>query len=181
MARRNALRTTLPELPRLGGRTRLPKLPELSVNPRGGIVKPDPIQPTFEEYRASWFWAKYKQSSYPEYLCAWALMKLGLKWDEDFLYQVPELGQYVRESGSTIVDFVVVNRWPYLAIPVQGLFWHPSHGEKFEIDITIMQRLQQEKGMEVIPIDEDWLLRDAKFVTRDALRGIDRSRYRGWI
>lgn len=181
MARRNRLPATLPALPSLGRKKRLPDLPVLSANPRGGVVKEEPIQPTFEEYRQSWFWEKYQQSSYPEFLTYWALQKLGLKFGEDYQYQVPELGQFVREAGSTIVDFVVTNRWPYLALPVQGLFWHPAHGEKFEIDLTIMRRLQQEKGMEVIPLDEDDLLLNALFYTKEALAGRDYSRYRGRI
>lgn len=144
-------------------------------------VELDPLQPSFEDYRASRFFSLYPESSYPEFLTDWAFNKRGMRAGTDYEYQVPELGIYIRESGSTVVDFLVITQEPYVAIPVQGIYWHPTHGEIFEKDKLIMQRLQNELGLIVIPLDEDDLLLNAQFFVGEALAGRDHSRYAGLI
>lgn len=178
-SRRTGVLPTLPELPSFG------RAPSQVIDAQGlwtaVKVALDPIQPTFEEYRVSLFYSMYPDSSYPEFLADWALNKLGLHAGSDYEYQVPELGIYIRESGSTVVDFLVISQEPYIAMPVQGLYWHPTHGEIFEKDKLIMQRLQKELGLVVIPLDEDDLELNALFFVREALAGRDYSRYRGLI
>ena len=173
---------TTPKTPRLA-RTRaqlvpLPTKVAATEGPRGGRVKVAPIQP---EAMPPWFVARYRLATLPEYLTFWALRdRLHLVQDADFSYQVPELGEFIRDVGSTIVDFVVWSPTPPLALPVQGLYWHPLTGPRYAADISIFSRLKQQKGWDVIPLDEDDLRRDAFYTVREAvLSRRDLSRYVG--
>lgn len=121
----------------------------------------------------SWF-----QGTFPEWLAIWALNMLGYKMvndprpgmaGEDFVYQDPALGAYVRESGSTVVDVVVYREFPAIALPVQGDYWHPKFGPQYMQDMEIFRRLQSELGWTVIPLEEHNLLRDAMYYVRAAV------------
>jgi hypothetical protein len=179
VSRRTGVIPTLRPLPSLGYHNKNDQPDEILKTLVG--VDLEVLQPTFEEYRASKFYSMYPDSSYPEFLVWHGLIKNRLKEGEDFQYQVPELGIYIRESGSTVVDFLVIAQSPYLALPVQGIYYHPTHGEIFEKDKLIMTRLKQEEGLEVIPLDEDDLLANALWLVKEALSGRDHSRYVGLI
>lgn len=128
---------------------------------------------------ASSFKARYPRATYPEMLADFGLKKLGLKPGEDYLYQY-DLGQQVEGGLGANVDFVVTNRVPWLALPVMGLYWHPVFGPKGQYDIEQFSRVMTRKGWNLIPLDEDDLVRDAAYTVRLAVvQGIDISRYRG--
>ena len=55
------------------------------------------------------------------------------------------------------------------ALPVQGEFWHPLFGPRYEKDMEIFRRLRDELGWTVIPLDEDDLLNNALYVVRAAV------------
>ena len=171
-------------------------LPNLKVAPlvhgaRGSTVRLDPEQPTREEIPA-WFGAGAGgHGTYPEWLTYWALTKLGYKIHgdprpglagEDVIYQDPVLGYYAGEVGSSLIDFVVYKEFPPIALPVQGEFWHPLFGPRYEQDMAIFNRLKHELGWTVIPLDEDDLLVNALYVVRTAvIDRIDLSRYAGRV
>lgn len=163
-------------------------LPKLDVAPlvkgaRGSTVKLEPSQPTLDDI-PEWF-----GGTLPEWLTYWALVKLGYTVHgdprpgiagEDVVYQDPALGYYAGDAGSSLVDFVVYKEFPPIALPVQGEFWHPLYGPRYDQDIQIFQRLRDELGWTVIPLDEDDLLVDAIYVVRSAVQDrVDLSRYRG--
>lgn len=114
----------------------------------------------------------------PEWLAKEALDKLGYKMvndprpsyaGTDYVFQDPALGSFVGEAGSTIVDLVVYAEFPPIALPVQGEFWHPLFGPRYEKDMEIFRRLRDELGWTVIPLDEDDLLNNALYVVRAAV------------
>jgi len=111
----------------------------------------------------------------PEYLCWQALLKLGLKPDIDFSYQ-SQLAGGRMEKGGRVVDFEIYNP-PDIAIKVQGLFFHYEKGSAVRQSDILTREYLATLGIQLIFIDEDDLIEDARGIVADALAGIDRSRF----
>jgi len=111
----------------------------------------------------------------PEYLCWQALLKLGLKPDIDFSYQ-SQLAGGRMEKGGRVVDFEIYNP-PDIAINVQGLFFHYEKGTAVRQSDILTREYLATLGIQLIFIDEDDLIEDARGIVADALAGIDRSRF----
>lgn len=144
----------------------------------GSIVREEPIQPTYGEYEASGWIEKYPLSSYIEYLIDWAFKQDRYEPGVDYLFQRDEFSEYFGAPGSTRVDFLFIQGEPWVALPVQGEFYHPWPGPIGEADMTVFIRLIVERGYIVIPLDESDILLDARKVLRDAIiLGKNNSRY----
>jgi len=111
----------------------------------------------------------------PEYLCWQALLKLGLKPDIDFSYQ-SQLAGGRAQRGGRVVDFEIYNP-PDIAINVQGLFFHYEKGSAVRQSDILTREYLATLGIQLIFIDEDDLIEDARGIVADALAGIDRSRF----
>ena len=111
----------------------------------------------------------------PEYLCWQALLKLGLKPDIDFSYQ-SQLAGGRQTRGGRVVDFEIYNP-PDIAINVQGLFFHYEKGSAVRQSDILTREYLATLGIQLIFIDEDDLIEDARGIVADALAGIDRSRF----
>ena len=111
----------------------------------------------------------------PEYLCWQALLKLGLQPDIDFRYQ-SQLAGGRMEKGGRVVDFEIYNP-PDIAINVQGLFFHYEKGTAVRQSDILTREYLATLGIQLIFIDEDDLIEDARSIVADALAGIDRSRF----
>ena len=101
-----------------------------------------------------------------------ALLKLGYIPGIDFIYQSQLLGAY-RERGSTIADFEIFRF--RIIISVLGFYYHYNRP-----DTEARDRLQHialaSQGYKVIHIDEADALKNARYYTEEALRGVDHSR-----
>jgi hypothetical protein len=185
------------ELPRLPTVPRLPEIGKgkaaglaLVRGPKGATIKAPTIQPQREDLDVWGFWlAAYPRSSFDEFLCYWGLRQLGLKMigdprreqaGNDFAFQK----EYFRsgsflEAGifnATIVDFLVVDRYPSVGIFVDGLFWHKK---SIEADIRKRSQLKQKTGITVVSITDVDIERDARYYVKEALEGRDHSHLRG--
>ena len=111
----------------------------------------------------------------PEYLCWKELLKAGLKPDIDFDYQSKLAGGRL-DKGGRVIDFMIYNP-PDIAINVQGVFFHYEKGAAVrQSDIHTREYLAT-LGINLIFIDEDDLIDNARVIVQDALVGIDRSRF----
>jgi|TARA_R100001530_G_scaffold40588_1_gene31164 hypothetical protein len=111
----------------------------------------------------------------PEYLCWQALLKLGLKPDIDFSYQSQLAGGRMQKGGR-VVDFEIYNP-PDIAINVQGLFFHYEKGAAVRQSDILTREYLATLGIQLIFVDEDDLIENARAIVADALAGIDRSRF----
>lgn len=172
----------LAPLPKMSGIPKLITPSSIAPGSRGpGRVKTEPVQPTYEDFISSWFKRTFSEATYPEFLADFGLKKRGMKFGEDYQYQ-RDLGTLVEGGLGARIDFVVINRRPYLGLPVQGLRFHPVHGPKGQYDMDQFTRIVQRLGWDLIPLDEDDLLNDAAYTVRLAVvLGIDISRYRGRV
>ena len=104
----------------------------------------------------------------PEWLVFRELTRLG----EEFEYQSSKLGGR-QERGGVVVDFWIADR--NLALNVASQYWHYGRPEGILND-----KLQREAllamGLEIIYLDEEALLRNARYYVEAALRGEDYSR-----
>lgn len=115
----------------------------------------------------------------PEYLTWWVMVtKEKMRPGFDFIEQY-DLGQEIAGGIGAIVDFVVINRHPWLAIPVQGSFYHKLYGNDFIYDLSQFSRIATRKGWDIIPLQENHLEKNAPFYVKEALRGNDLSEYKG--
>ena len=110
----------------------------------------------------------------PEYLCWQALLKLGLKPDIDFQYQSQLAGGRL-DKGGRVIDFLIFNP-PNIAINVQGVYYHYEKGAAVRQSDILTRAFLAAEGINLIFIDEDDLIDDARRIVGDALAGIDRSR-----
>ena len=111
----------------------------------------------------------------PEYLCWKALLKLGLKPDIDFQYQSKLAGGRL-DKGGRVIDFMIYNP-PDIAINVQGVFFHYEKGAAVRQSDIMTRQYLATLGINLIFVDEDDLINNARSIIRDALVGIDRSRF----
>lgn len=111
----------------------------------------------------------------PEYLCWKALLKLGLQPDIDFQYQ-SQLAGGRQDKGGRIVDFMIFNP-PNIGINVQGVFYHYEKGSAVRQSDMLTREYLATMGINLIFIDEDDLIDNARGIVADALSGIDRSRF----
>ena len=110
----------------------------------------------------------------PEYLCWQALLKLGLKPGIDFEYQSQLAGGRL-DKGGRVIDFLIFNP-PNIAINVQGVYYHYEKGAAVRQSDILTRAFLATEGINLIFIDEDDLIDDARKIVGDALAGIDRSR-----
>ncbi len=107
----------------------------------------------------------------PEYLVYQALIKLG--YDGRFIFQSSQMGG--RElKGGTIADFEIPEL--SLMIFVQGEYWHYGMGKTAK-DLIIASQLEA-YGYRVIFIDEEDVLANAVWYTKEALNYRDHSKMR---
>ena len=111
--------------------------------------------------------------STPEQLVFAQLIEFGKIPDVDFTYQSQKLGGRL-EKGGMILDFLFYNP-PDLAINIQGVYWHYGKGSFVkQNDLFIRSQLAGE-GIMLIFIDEDDIMQDVEYYTREALRYRDHS------
>lgn len=111
----------------------------------------------------------------PEYLCWMALLKLGLKPNIDFDYQSKLAGGRL-DKGGRVIDFMIYNP-PDIAINVQGVFFHYEKGAAVRQSDIMTRQYLATLGINLIFIDEDDLINNARSIVQDALVGVDRSRF----
>ena len=110
----------------------------------------------------------------PEWYCYWALTRLGKIPDVDFSFQSSLIGGRL-ELGGVVVDFLIYDP-PDLGINIQGLHWHYGFGGDRKAH-DAMARIQIEgRGIKLVYIDEDMVLRAPLYYVQEALKGIDHSR-----
>uniref|UniRef100_A0A6M3IJ02 DUF559 domain-containing protein n=1 Tax=viral metagenome TaxID=1070528 RepID=A0A6M3IJ02_9ZZZZ len=103
----------------------------------------------------------------PEYLVYRELTRLKV----EFQYQSSQMGGR-QERGGSVADFLITDL--NLVLNVQSLYWHYGRPEA-----RLADRIQKEQleamGLTVIYLDEDDLLRNARWYVEQALMGNDFS------
>lgn len=151
---------------------------------RGGTIKADNPWPTEVP---GWLRKQYSRMTLPEALFYIACQKLGWKYGEDFIYQAPflETGSYERSPGSTVADFFCPATGragePAIAVQVNGVFFHYTGPWADTLnDIDIASRLVALYGFDVIIVDDEDLLLNPLFYTKEAIESRrDYSRMKG--
>ncbi len=110
----------------------------------------------------------------PEWYCYWALLRLGKKPGLDFDFQSSLMGGRL-ELGGAVVDFLFLDP-PNLAINIQGLYWHYAFGGDRKAHDRMMRQSLENRGIRVVYIDEDHVIRAPLYYVSEALKGIDHSR-----
>ena len=109
--------------------------------------------------------------SKPEFYVYQALIKLGYKEGLDFTYQSALAGGRL-EYGGAILDFVVPSL--RLGINVQSVYYHYADPEARRRD-AMVRVMAAGQGLRLVYIDEDDILRDPLFYTKEALAFRDHS------
>ena len=117
------------------------------------------------------------QGSLPEYVAYTTFASIGLRPGQDFIYQSPLLGGRI-DKGGLVLDFLF-NDPPDLAVNVQGVYYHYEFGVETKARDIIAREGAVGRGLTLIFIDEDDLLRDPEYYCREALRYRDHSRLGG--
>ena len=117
------------------------------------------------------------QGSLPEYVADTTFASIGLRPGQDFIYQSPLLGGRI-DKGGLVLDFLF-NDPPDLAVNVQGVYYHYEFGVETKARDIIAREGAVGRGLTLIFIDEDDLLRDPEYYCREALRYRDHSRLGG--
>lgn len=112
------------------------------------------------------------QGSKPEWLIYNALTQLGYREGRDFTYQASIAGGRMVYGGA-ILDFVIPAF--NIAINVQSIHWHYADPTARRRD-ALTQAMVEGMGLKLIYIDEEDVLRNALWYTREALAGRDHSR-----
>lgn len=104
-----------------------------------------------------------------------AVLGVLKKLEVDFIFQSNQLGgRNVR--GGAVVDFLIPSL--SLVINIQSFFWHYGNPDRIAQDR--MQQLALEgQGITVIYIDEEDVLRNARYYVEEALQFRDHSRMTG--
>ena len=82
------------------------------------------------------------------------------------------------EKGGLVLDFLFVDP-PDLAVNIQGVYYHYEFGVETKARDIIAREGAVGRGLTLIFIDEDDLLRDPEYYCREALRYRDHSRLGG--
>jgi very-short-patch-repair endonuclease len=116
-------------------------------------------------------WDRTSGMTLPEWRMSWAHLIIGRKPDSDFFPQYDVFG-----DGTVRVDFYEVPENLY--IEVQGFYAHYVGYDAFKVEKDRERRiLLTSTGKVVIFIDDTDAIQDPVTVLRDALRGLDRSRF----
>ena len=103
----------------------------------------------------------------PEYLVYRELVRLQV----EFEYQSSQMGGR-QERGGSVVDFLITDL--NLVLNVQSQYWH--YGRPAAVLADRIQREQLEaQGLTVVYLDEEDLLRNARWYVEEALAGRDHS------
>ena len=113
------------------------------------------------------------EGSKPEWLCYTTLIDLGKDPEIDFSYQSPLSGGRM-DKGGLVVDFVFANP-PDLAINVQGVYYHYEFGIETKARDLMARAQLAGQGMTLVFLDDDDLLRDARWHVEEALKYRDHS------
>lgn len=119
------------------------------------------------------FLARYPAASLLEYQMYWWLQRKGrMEPGVDFAYQDPVLGG--RMPGGQVLDFVVLDRTPPLAIYANGDFWHfgGSTG-KLQASYDAVENVRQILGYDGVIVWESEFVLAPDAVMRLALEGIE--------
>ena len=114
--------------------------------------------------------------SLPEYIAFQTFVELGLEPGQDFTYQSPLMGGRL-DKGGLVIDFLFPDR--SLAVNVQGVYYHYEFGVESKARDTMARASLAGDGITLIFIDDDDLLKDAKYYCREALNYRDHSRMGG--
>ena len=113
---------------------------------------------------------RIQEGTLPEYAIFWALEQV----QAEFTFQSQQLGG-AREQLGAVVDFVVYEPVPNLAIRVMGEYWHYQQGEG-QIQSDYLQKVRLEAiGFLVIDIDGEDALRNPIYYVERAFEMIDLS------
>lgn len=108
----------------------------------------------------------------PEWAVAWALEKLGYEEGYDWMYRFNVAG--IGASYFSQFDFVIFDM--FIAIEVQGEFWHYAQGSEKIANDSIRRTLAASHNYILVFIDEDDVLLRPEYLVEEALRGIDHSK-----
>ena len=111
----------------------------------------------------------------PEWLFYTSLARLGYQPDTDFTYQSPLMGGRM-DKGGAIIDFLFINP-PDLAGNGPGVYYHYELGAETRARDILAREALAGQGINLIFVDEDDLIDNARQIVADALAGIDRSRF----
>ncbi len=105
----------------------------------------------------------------PEYYVYRALIQLG--YEGRFEYQSSKMGGR-QERGGAVVDFFIDEL--NLALNVASLYWHYQRPEGLRNDQLQREQLEA-MGIRMVYIDEEAVLRNARWYVQEALNGNDHS------
>lgn len=108
----------------------------------------------------------------PEWAVKWGLDRNGLVYNEDYYYDF-NVGGFGASYFSKF-DFVVPDF--FIAIEVQGEFWHYGQGSEKIANDEIRRILAAAQSYKLIFVDETAVLEDPESLVSDALRGVDNSK-----
>lgn len=136
-----------------------------------GKTAPNPF-----EAPPAWWVARYPAGTIDEWACYLAHLELGLKPDQDFVYQYFIGALTITQDAR--VDFYEIDLNE--VIEVYGIYWHYVFGglAQRQKDLT-RQEFVQGLGYGYVIIDEDCLVgpqADPVYYVRQARLGIDHSR-----
>lgn len=156
-------------------RARIPKVDRQTLRPQ----PPKPFASIRIERKtggpgATPAWIITPTTSRSEWFIFWALLKLlGQPGEGSWGYQISS------NNSQSIIDFVIWDRKPRIAIRVQSERFHiATHQDKHTYD-RLQKEMLERSGYKVIDVYEEHFIRDesgfaAIMVTKDALRGHQR-------
>ncbi len=110
-------------------------------------------------------------SDFPGTLPEWLVYNELTRMNIEFDYQSSQMGGR-QERGGAVVDFMIDSLG--LAINVNSTYWH--YGRPGARQADRLQREQLEAmGITIVYVDEEDLLRNARYYVQAALRGEDYS------
>lgn len=163
---------------RFQGRAGRPQIPKVKKQ----TLRPQPPQQFPRVWSAEYLggpgeapaWIITPTTSASEWMIYWALEKtLGPQGEGKWGYQISS------NNSSTIIDFVVWDRTPRIAIRVQSERYHLATLQHKHTYDRLQREMLERSGYKVIDVYEEHFLGDktgraAIAVTKDALKGIER-------
>jgi hypothetical protein len=110
--------------------------------------------------------------SLAEWACMWALDKLKIAYE----YQVAYFGGRLQLGGA-VVDFYLTD--VNIVIRIQGMYWHYYSDTTKMYSDQIQKMALEGRGIIVIDIDEDKILKSPIYYVKEAYEGRDHSRVNG--